>query len=56
MKLSEEWMLISLQVNTVYYVSTVIRQKGETQNGCSKKTKDAKFSENEHFLPPDTHM
>ena len=56
MKLSEEWMLISLQMNTVYFVSPVIRQKGETQNGCSKKTKDLKFSEKEHLLLPDTHM
>ena len=27
--------------------SSVIRQKGESQNGCHKKTKQAKFSE--HF-------
>ena len=40
--------------------SSVIRQKGESQNGCFKKTKHAKFSEkNEHFLPPnipDEHL
>ena len=31
--------------------SSVIRQKGESQNGCSKETKHANFSEkNEHFL------
>ena len=30
-------------------------QKGESQNGCFKKTKHAKFSENEQFLPPDTY-
>ena len=35
--------------------SLVIRQKGEPQNGCLKKTNLVKFSENEHFLPPDTH-
>ena len=35
--------------------SSVIRQKGESQNGCFKKRKQAKFSEIEHFLPPDTH-
>ena len=35
--------------------SSVIMQKGESQNGCYKKTKHIKFSENEHFLPPDTH-
>ena len=31
----------------------VIRQKGESQNGYFKKTKHAKFSESEHFSPPD---
>ena len=35
--------------------SSVIRQKDEYQNECSKETKHAKFSKNEHFLPPDTH-
>ena len=34
--------------------SLVIRQKGESRNGCFKETKHAKFSENEHLLPPDT--
>ena len=36
--------------------SLVIRQKNESQNGGNKKAKQAKFSENEHFLPPDKHM
>ena len=31
----------------------VIRQNGESQNGCFKKTKHVRFSE--HFLPPDMH-
>ena len=35
---------------------SVMRQKGESQNGCFKKVKHAKLSKNEHFLPPDTHM
>ena len=35
--------------------SSVIRQKGESQKGCFKKTKHAKFSENEHFFPSDKH-
>ena len=30
--------------------SSVIRQKGESQNGCFKKTKHAKFSEKRTFL------
>ena len=33
----------------------MIRQKGESQNGGKKKTKQAKFSENKHFLPAHTH-
>ena len=38
------------------YVSlSVIRQNGESQNDCVKKTKYSKFSENDDFLPPDTH-
>ena len=37
------------------FKSSVIRQKGESQNGCFKKTKHAKFPKNEHFLPPDPH-
>ena len=35
--------------------SSVIRQKGESQNGCFKKTKPIKFSEKRTFLAPDTH-
>ena len=35
--------------------SSVIRQKGESQNGCFKKTKYAYFSERQHFLTPDQH-
>ena len=37
------------------YISSVIRQKGESQNGCFKKTKHAKFSEKQTFLTPDMH-
>ena len=32
--------------------SSVIRQKGASQNGCYKKTKSAKFSEKQTFLTP----
>ena len=32
--------------------SSVIRQKGESENGCFKKTKHAKFSEKRTFLTP----
>ena len=39
-------------------MSSVIRQKGESQNGCFKKAKQStpKFPKNKYFLPPDTHM
>ena len=36
--------------------SSVIRQKGESQNGCFKKTKHFKFSEKRTFLTPYKHM
>ena len=32
--------------------SSVIRQKGESQNGCVKKAKHAIFSEKRTFLTP----
>ena len=32
--------------------STVIREKGESQNGCFKKTEHAKFSIKQPFLTP----
>ena len=36
--------------------SPVIRQKGESQNGCyKKKSSTTSFPKNEQFLPPDTH-
>ena len=35
--------------------SLVIGQKGETQNGCFKKTKQAKFSERGTLIPSNTH-
>ena len=31
--------------NIDYEITSVIRQKGESQNGCFKKTKHAKFAE-----------
>ena len=33
-------------------ISSVIKQKGESQNGCLKKTKRAKFTEKLKFLTP----
>ena len=38
-----------------YYVThklLVIRQKGESQNGCLKKIKPGKFSDKQKFLTP----
>ena len=32
--------------------SSIIRQKGESQNGCFEKTKHAKFFEKRTFLTP----
>ena len=40
---------------TSFITSSVIRRKGKSQNGRLKKTKHAKFSEKQTFLPPDTH-
>ena len=37
------------------FKSSVKGQKGESQNGCYKKTKHVKFSEKRALLPPDTH-
>ena len=34
------------------FISSVIKQKIESQNGCFKKTKHAKFSEKRKFLTP----
>ena len=34
--------------------SSAIRQKGESQNGFSRKQSTSNFLKNEHFLPPDT--
>ena len=35
---------------------SVIKQKGESQKGCFKKTKHTYFPKKEHFLPIDTHL
>ena len=46
---------ISISSNFVeifVYTSSIIRQKGESQNRCLQKTKHAKFSEKQTFLTP----
>ena len=35
--------------------SLVMGEKDESQSGGNKKAKHAKYSKNEHFLPPDAH-
>ena len=35
--------------------SSVITQKGKSQNGCFKKKSTPNFPKNKHFLPPDKH-
>ena len=47
---------VSKHTSIITSMLSVIRQKGESQNGYFKKTKQAEFPKNEHFLPPDTHM
>ena len=37
------------------WISSVIRQKGESQNGCFKETKHTKFSEKQTFLTTRKH-
>ena len=39
-------------IDLLFSVSSVIRQKGESQNGCFKK---AKHTSEKHFLPLNTH-
>ena len=36
-------------------ITTVIKQKGESQNRCFKKISTPNFPKNEHFLPLDRH-
>ena len=46
----------SMKDNIAALKSSLIKQKGESQNGGNKKTKYAKFSKkNERLLPPDMH-
>ena len=46
-----------LKINlTQRNTTSIIRQKGESQNGCFKKNKGREiFRKKKHFLPPDTH-
>ena len=38
-----------------YMILPVIRHKGESQNGFSRKQNTSNFPRNEHFLAPDKH-
>ena len=53
--LFKKWIRISFAKILPSLSLSVMRQKGESQNGCFKETKHAKFSENKHFLPSDRH-
>ena len=48
-KLAPKYFLVLIKKQSK---SSVIRQKGESQNGGRKKTKYAKFSEKQTFLNP----
>ena len=43
---------IDISINPDVITSVIIRQKSESQNGCIKKRKHAKFSEKQIFLTP----
>ena len=43
---------IIIYSNLESYQLSVIRQKGESENGCFKRTKHFKFSEKQTFLTP----
>ena len=47
---SEGALVLAKKTTTSY--ASVIRQKGESENGCFKKTKHVKFSEKRTFLTP----
>ena len=40
----------------LFALSSVIRQRGVSRNGCFKKTKQPNFPKNKHFLPPYTYV
>ena len=54
------WVILCLSLSTALFLvvlksfwnSSVIRQKGESQNGCFKKTKHVKFSEKTNISNP----
>ena len=52
MSIANSWCLTGSLIRICK--SSVVRQKAESQNGCSKKTKHAKFSEKLTFLTPRT--
>ena len=46
------WLICLNKTKTLQQLSSVIRQKSESQNGCFKKTKHVEFSEKRTFLTP----
>ena len=55
MKQAIVWIKTIAALPVLFFILSVIRQKDESQNGCFKKTKYAKFPKNKIFLSPDTH-
>ena len=53
MKLDQPGFNWELKTYFLNSVSSVIRQKSESQNGGNKKTKHVKFSEKQTFLTKD---
>ena len=55
-KLKPNAKKILSQNTSLYHITTVIRQKGDSQKGCfNKKQSMPNFPKSKHFLPPDTH-
>ena len=50
--LSEDVKDLITHSKFTYFITSGIRQKGESQNGCFKKAKHAKISEKQTFLTP----
>ena len=52
MKQAIVWIKTIAALPVLFFILSVIRQKDESQNGCFKKTKYAKFSEKQDFFIP----
>ena len=50
------YLIVMQKILVRTFKSSVIRQKGESQNGVSRKQSTPNFPKNEHFLSLDTHL